>query len=63
MQESEHLVTSLLFDSISGKRPPAAGSPETDRAVKPILCDQQGIITFPRGAPRPQHLSHIQGRD
>lgn len=43
------LVTSLLFDIASEKGPPAAVSPETDRAVKPVLCGQQGIITFPRG--------------
>lgn len=42
-------MTSLLFDIASEKGPPAAVSPETDRPVKPVLCGQQGIITFPRG--------------
>lgn len=56
-------VTSLLFAIASEKGPLAAVSPETDRAVKPVLCGQQGIITFPHGAPPPQQLSHIQGRD
>lgn len=56
-------MTSLLFDIASEKGPLAAASPETDRAVKPVLGGQQGIITFPRGAPPPQQLSHAEGRD
>lgn len=43
--------------------PLAAVSPETDRAVRPVLCSQQGIITFPCGAPALQQLSNIDGRD
>lgn len=53
----------MLFDIASKKGPLAAVSPETDRAVKPILCGQQGIITFPHGAPTPWQLSHIEGQD
>lgn len=53
----------MLFDIASEKGPLAAVSPETDREVKPVLCGQQGIITFPHGAPAPQQLSHIEGRD
>ena len=53
----------MLFDIASEKGPLAAVPPETDRAVKPVLCGQQGIITFPRGAPVLQQLSHIEGWD
>lgn len=53
----------MLFDIASEKGPLAAVPPETDRAVKPVLCGQQGIITFPRGAPAPQQISHIEGWD
>jgi len=52
-----------LFDIASEKGPPAAVSLETDRAVKPVLCGQQGIITFPDWAPLPQQLSLIEGGD
>lgn len=56
-------MTSLLFGIASEKGPPAAGSPETDWAVKPILCGRQGIITFPCGASPLLQLSHIEGRE
>ncbi len=52
----------MLFDIAREKGPLAAVSPETDREVKPVLCGQQGIITFPCGAPAPQQLSHIEER-
>lgn len=56
-------MTSPLFGIASEKGPQTAVSPETDRAVKPVLRCQQGIITFPHGAAPPQQLSHTQGGD
>lgn len=56
-------MTSQPFGIASEKGPLAAVSPETDRAVKPVLCGQQGIITFPRGAPPLLQLNHREGRD
>jgi len=56
-------VTSLPFGIASEKRPLSAVSPETDGAVKPVLCGLQGIITFPHGAPPLLQLRRIEGRD
>lgn len=56
------LAMLLLFD-ISSKRGLKLLSLGTDRAVKPALCGQQGIITFSHGAPLLHQLSHIEGRD